>query len=126
MRLPQGINVDAGKTFGVLKFSAMRREVFEQNEDGTISEEVKRRTYDLKSSEQGQMIQVSLPANVSEKSFEYNAEVELVNPEVGTVATANFMGTEVDWYIRAEDIVLKGKRPMNDAVKTQPVQQDKK
>ena len=36
------------KTFGVLKFSALRREVHIQNEDGTVSEEIKERTYDLK------------------------------------------------------------------------------
>ena len=34
------------KTFGVLKFSALRREVHIQNEDGTVSEEIKERTYD--------------------------------------------------------------------------------
>src|SRR5690625_6076147 len=51
MRLAQGIILDKEKTFGLLKFSALRREVFLQNEDGTVSTEVKERTYDLRSEE---------------------------------------------------------------------------
>ena len=64
MRLANGIIIDKEKTFGVLKFSALRREVHIQNEDGTVSEEIKERTYDLKCKEQGRMIQVSIPASV--------------------------------------------------------------
>ena len=50
MRLANGIIIDKEKTFGVLKFSALRREVHIQNEDGTVSQEIKERTYDLKCS----------------------------------------------------------------------------
>lgn len=53
MRLANGIVIDKEKTFGQLKFSALRREVHVQNEDGTVSEEIKERTYDLKCREQG-------------------------------------------------------------------------
>ena len=49
MRLANGIVIDKEKTFGMLKFSALRREVRVQNDDGTISNEIKERTYDLKS-----------------------------------------------------------------------------
>lgn len=35
MRLANGIVIDKEKTFGQLKFSALRREVRVQNEDGT-------------------------------------------------------------------------------------------
>lgn len=80
MRLANGIVIDKEKTFGQLKFSALRREVHVQNEDGTISEEIKERTYDLKCREQGRMIQVSVPTNIPLRDFEYNAEVELINP----------------------------------------------
>lgn len=107
MRLANGIVIDKDATFGMLKFSALRREVRIQNEDGTVSDEIKERTYDLKSKGQGCMIQVSIPATVPLKEFEYNAEVELVNPVADTVATATFQGANVDWYIKAEDIVLK-------------------
>lgn len=77
MRLANGIVIDKEKTFGVLKFSALRREVHVQNEDGTVSEEIKERTYDLKCNTQGRMIQVSVPATVPLKDYDYNAEVEL-------------------------------------------------
>lgn len=107
MRLANGIVIDKDATFGMLKFSALRREVRIQNEDGTVSDEIKERTYDLKSRGQGCMIQVSIPATVPLKEFDYNAEVELVNPVADTVATAIFQGASVDWYIKAEDIILK-------------------
>lgn len=80
MRLANGIVIDKEKTFGVLKFSALRREVHVQNEDGTVSEEIKERTYDLKCNTQGRMIQVSVPATIPLKNYDYNAEVELINP----------------------------------------------
>lgn len=109
MRLANGIVLDKEKTFGVLKFSALRHEVRMENEDGTTSEEIKRRTYDLKCSVQERMIQVSIPADVAVKDYPYNAEVELINPVADTVANANFRGADVDWYIKADDIILKNK-----------------
>ncbi|STB42750.1 YdcP family protein [Clostridium perfringens] len=109
MRLANGIVIDKEKTFGMLKFSALRREVRVQNDDGTISNEIKERTYDLKSRGQGRMIQVSIPASIPLKEFDYNTEVDIINPVADTVATANFNGTDVDWYIKADDIVLKNK-----------------
>lgn len=105
MRLANGIVLEKEATFGELKFSALRREVRIQKEDGTLSEEIKERTYDLKSKGQGRMIQVSIPASVPLKNFDYNAHVELVNLVADTVATATFQGAEVDWYIKADDIV---------------------
>ena len=92
MRLANGIIIDKEKTFGLLKFSALRREEHKQNEDGTVSEEIKERTYDLKSRGQGRMIQVSIPAAVPLKEFDYNSEVEIINPVADTVATATFQG----------------------------------
>ena len=108
MRLTEGIVVDSVLTFGKLRFSALRREVRKQDEDGTVSNEVKERTYNLKSSAQGRMIQVSIPANVPLREFAYDAEVELVNPIVDTVANYVFReGTTVNWFIKADDLVLK-------------------
>lgn len=107
MRLAQGIVIEKEKTFGLLKFSALRREVRINDEEGNVTEQIKERTYDLKSKEQGRMIQVSIPASAGEKNFDYNAEVELINPVADTVASATYMGADVDWYIKADDIVLK-------------------
>ena len=69
MRLANGIVLDKEKTFGVLKFSALRHEVRVENEDGTTSEEIKRRTYDLKCSQQERTIQVSIPAEIPVKDY---------------------------------------------------------
>ncbi|MEG0255766.1 YdcP family protein [Vagococcus sp.] len=110
MRLAKGIVIEKEETFGTLKFSALRREVRIQNEDGTASNDIKERTYDLKSTGQGRMIQVSIPASVPLKEFEYNAEVELMNPIADTVANATYQGADVDWYIKAEDLILKDKK----------------
>ena len=110
MRLANGIVLDKEKTFGVLKFSALRHEVRVENEDGTTTEEIKRRTYDLKCSQQERTIQVSIPAETLVKDYPYNAEVELINPVADTVANANYRGADVEWYIKADDIVLKNKK----------------
>lgn len=107
MRLAAGIVLDKEKTFGELKFSDLRREVKVTGDDGIVTEEVKERTYDLKCRTQGCMIQVSIPASAGEKKFDYNAVVELVNPVANTVANATFQGADVDWYVKADDIVLK-------------------
>ena len=106
-RLAEGIVIEKEKTFGRLKFSALRREVRITDDEGNVTDQLKERTYDLKSKGQGRMIQVSIPATAGEKNFDYNAEVELINPVADTVASATYMGADVDWYIKADDIVLK-------------------
>ena len=94
-------------TLGELRFSSMRREVYVQNEDGTRSDVVKERTYDLKSKTQRRMIQVSIPASTPLRDYAYNAEVDIVNPVANTVANATFgNNAEADWYVKADDIVL--------------------
>ncbi|MGJ0750964.1 YdcP family protein [Enterococcus durans] len=115
MRLAEGIVIEKEKTFGRLRFSALRREVRITDDEGNVTDQIKERTYDLKSKGQGRMIQVSIPATAGEKSFDYNAEVELINPVADTVASATYMGADVDWYIKADDIVSKQKNyPLNN------------
>lgn len=120
MRLPEGIVLDTEKTFGVLKFSAQRRERFVQDEDGNRTNDIAARTFDLKSYEQGQMIQVSIPAEAGAKEFAYDQVVMLVNPVIDTVANADFRGADVSWYLKADNIVAtnekaKGlEKPAND------------
>nr|WP_099205632.1 YdcP family protein [Scatolibacter rhodanostii] len=115
MRLPEGIKVDNDKTFGELKFSALRRTRFKE-EGGEVTTEVTSRTYDLRCKVQGEMIQVTLPPEIPEKTFEYGAVVELVEPEVGTVADRG----GVTIFIRAKDIALKGKGGNRPTAPTQP------
>ena len=47
------------------------------------------------------------------REFPYNAVVELVNPVADTVSRKTFGGGDVDWYVKAEDIVLKNKGNQN-------------
>ena len=92
MRLSNGFVIDKEKTFGELKFTAVR-DVFLQNEDGTPSNQLKKRIYDLKCSLHGGIIPVSVPPKVPLREFSYNADV--------------------DWYVKAENIVLKNKGNQN-------------
>lgn len=107
MRLANGITVDKEATFGELKFSALRTERFEVDENGELTSELRHRTYDLKCKKQGCMIQVQLGAEVGLKEYDYNAEVELINPVVSAITNVSGNFATVDWYIRADDIVLK-------------------
>lgn len=120
MRLANGIVLDKEATFDTLKFSALRREVRIQNEDGTVSDEIKERTYDLKSKGQGCMIQVSIPSEITLKDFDYNAEVELINPVADTVANATFFGADVDWFLKADDLILKKNKGTSPSPQTKP------
>ena len=52
---------------------------------------------------------LQMAATVPLKDYDYNAEVELINPVADTVANANYRGADVDWYVKADDIVLKNK-----------------
>lgn len=123
MRLANGIVIDKQATFGRLRFSALRREVYEQNDDGTPSDVVKERTYDLKSKTQGRMIQVSIPASVPVRDYPYNAVVDLVGAKFGAVAHATFGdNADVDWYIKAEDIVLVKPETASASNSGQPAQ----
>ena len=128
MRLSNGFVIDKEKTFGELKFTAVR-DVFLQNEDGTPSTQLKKRIYDLKlgppstqlkkriydlkCSLHGGIIPVSVPPEVPVREFPYNAVVELVNPVADTVSRKTYTGADVDWYVKAEDIVLKNKGNQN-------------
>lgn len=113
MRLAEGIVIDTEKTFGRLRFSALRREVRITDDLGNLTKEIKARTFDLKSDGQGGMIQVTIPVSAGEKDFDYNAVVDLVNPIVDTVATADFRGADANWYMKADDLVLK--KPQGNA-----------
>ena len=101
-------------------------DVYLQNEDGTPSTQLKKRIYDLKCSLHGGIIPVSVPPEVSLREFPYNAVVELVNPVADTVSRKTYTGADVDWYVKAEDIVLKNKvnqnagSPQNHAPQEQP------
>lgn len=105
MRLPEGIVLDVKHTFGTLRFSTQRRERLRVDAEGYQTNEVTERTFDLKSQVQGQMIQVSIPANAGEKSFAYNQIVKLVNPVIDAVPNSDFRRAWATWYLKADDLV---------------------
>ena len=82
----------------------------------------------MKCSQQERTIQVSIPAEIPVKDYPYNAEVELINPIADTVANANYRGADVEWYIKADDIVLKnkGSQPTGNPQNHAPQGQQKK
>lgn len=43
------------------------------------------------------------------REFLYNVVVEFVNLVVDMVLRKIYMGVDVDWYVKVEDIVLKNK-----------------
>ena len=47
------------------------------------------------------------------RTAQNNAVVELVNPVADTVSRKTYTGADVDWYVKAEDIVLKNKGNQN-------------
>ena len=102
MRLSNGFVIDKEKTFGELKFTAVR-DVFLQNEDGTPSSQLKKRIYDLKCSLHGGIIPVSVPPEVPLREFPYNAVVELVNPVADTVSRKTFGGADVVLEVAGSD-----------------------
>lgn len=106
MRLAEGIVIDLEQTFGVLKFSGQRRERFKQDDDGNRTDDVKERTYDLKSMKQGMMIQVSIPAAAGVKEFKYNQIVTLIDPEIDALANVEFNRVETSWFMKAKDLVI--------------------
>ena len=107
-RFKEGIYVDNDATFGVMQFSSLWREKMVMKEDGSSGDEVEERYYDLMCEKQGCMVRVGVPGSVSLKEFPYEANVILVNPTLGTIANATFNGADVDWFVKADDIVLAG------------------
>lgn len=123
MRLAEGIVLNQEKTFGEMKFSALRREVYGRDENGESNGIVEKRVYDLKSKVQEQMIQVSIPAEVDLKEFPYNAVVELVEPKINSIANVRGRNADTSWYLTAEDIVLKKQQGNGQPIgqKTEPM-----
>lgn len=106
LRLKEQFAVDKEKTFGRLRFAGLKSERKVQTLEGTLTDEVEKRRYSLKSDAQGTIVEVNIPGNVPLKEFERNAVVDIINPMVGTVSDGKYRA-EADWYINADDLVLK-------------------
>lgn len=93
--------------FGTLKFIGLRVESRVQDEDGEYTE-VRKRVYNLLSDVKKAVVQVSIPAEVDEKSFERNQPVRLVEPEYRFMPVRDYPDVNVVSYLQAKDIVPVG------------------
>ena len=98
---------DINMTFGELKFLGLNRERYAYV-DGKRTDTLESRIYNLGSSVQGGQIEVTIPAYVDLKEFEFFKDVELKNPKISASARANGTFANVNWTVEAEDLVLKG------------------
>ena len=105
MKLEAGIEIDYPNTFGELRFWGLRRERQVFDDENNQTGEIARRTYNLVSSAQQDLITVIIPGHIPVRVFPQDTVVELVNPEINSGANRNFRGADAFWWITAEDIV---------------------
>jgi len=98
---------DINMTFGELKFLGLNRERYAYV-DGKRTDTLESRVYNIGSSVQGGQIEVTIPAYVDLKEFDFFKDVELKNPKISASARANGTFANVNWTVEAEDLVLKG------------------
>lgn len=96
----------------LLIFAGESEPVFERDKNNRRV--LARRSYNLYSDVQkGENVVVEIPVQAGEKHFKYEQKVKLVNPVADTVSRKTYTGADVDWYVKAEDIVLKNKGNQN-------------
>ena len=96
----------------LLIFAGESEPVFERDKNNRSV--LARRSYNLYSDVQkGENVVVEIPVQAGEKHFKYEQKVKLVNPVADTVSRKTYTGADVDWYVKAEDIVLKNKGNQN-------------
>lgn len=111
MRLDRNkIVYDSEKTFGELLFMEFNEEHFERDEDGKDTAELARRSYNLYSIRQGEIIRVNLPAEVPLKEFKEEERVELIDVAIAPLVD-NGYGNERTYFITAADMVRAGEKP---------------
>ena len=105
MKLEAGLYIDHPNTFGELRFWGLRRERQVYDDERNQTGEIARRTYNLVSTAQQDMITVILPGHVPMRDFPQDTVVELVNPIINSGANKTFRGAEAFWWTTADDIV---------------------
>ena len=113
---------DMAQSFGTLEFAGESDHVFDRDKDNRRF--FARRSYNLYSDVQkGENVVVEIPVQAGEKKFKYEQKVKLVNPVADTVSRKTYTGADVDWYVKAEDIVLKNKGNQNAGSPQNPTPQ---
>jgi len=105
MKLEAGFQIDYAETFGEVRFWGLRRERQVYDDENNQTGQIDRRTYNLVSTAQQDMIAVILPGHISVRDFPQDTIVELVNPEIHSGASKTYRGADVFWWITADDIV---------------------
>ena len=96
----------------LLIFAGESEPVFERDKNNRRV--LARRSYNLYFDVQkGENVVVEILVQAGEKKFKYEQKVKLVNPVADTVSRKTYTGADVDWYVKAEDIVLKNKGNQN-------------
>lgn len=103
---------DINMTFGEMKFMGLNRERYAYV-NGERTDELESRIYNLASAVQGGQVEVTIPGYVDLKEIPAFADVELKNPKIRASAAASSSTTgrtfaNLNWYVEAEDIVVKG------------------
>lgn len=98
---------NVAQTFGNLEFAGENK-IEQQRINGCYTPVS--RSYNLYSDiQRADDIIVTIPAKAGEKHSKPKQRVKLINPVADTVVNANYRGVNVDWYIKANDILLKNK-----------------
>ena len=112
MNFRNGLNsrqTDFNAYLGDLTFLNLRREDTTRDDDGNVTG-IRKRVYNVISSQLRKVIQISVPADVEEKKFMINQPVRLKEPVRNFMSQINFPNVDVVEYITAEDIVpISGK-----------------
>lgn len=108
---------DEKMTFGELKFLGLNRERYAYV-DGKRTDTLESRIYNLGSSVQGGQIEVTVPAYVELKEYDFFQDVELKNPKISAGARSNGNFANVNWTVEVEDILIKGGSSVKPAAAT--------
>ena len=102
--------INSEESFGVLRFAGLGRELYKYEVDPetgtrTVTDELDKRVYDVKSRTQRTVVEINIDAEVPEIDLPYDTEVELVNVRVRTFASRGESIVRID----ADGIVPKKK-----------------
>ena len=105
MKLEAGYTINYPATLGELRFWGLRRERQVYDDERNQTGEIARRTYNLVSATQQDIVPIILPGQVPIRDFPQDTVVELVNPVINIGVRKTFRGAEAFLWTTADDIV---------------------
>ena len=110
-KLEAGYTIKYPETLGELRFWGLRKERQVYDDENNQTGEIDRRTYNLISSVQQDIIPVILPGQVPIREFPQDAVVEPVNPVIHVGVSKTFRGAEAFLWMTADDIIAAKSAP---------------